>query len=117
MMFLAGTIDLGRAFFTYMAMRDAVQEGASFASISPANASAIEERARTSSTFPVDLTMTDIDVTSTVTGTGCAGDTVTVSMTYDQFPLVFPFSNLIFGQNYLTLATSVSDTILLPLCP
>ncbi len=35
MVLLAGTIDLGRAFFTWLAMRDAAQEGASFGSINP----------------------------------------------------------------------------------
>ncbi len=117
MFFLAGTIDLGRAFFTYMALRDAAQEGASYASISPGNASAIEERARTSSTFPVDLTSPDVGVSTVVSGAGCSGDSVTVTVRYNNFPLVFPFSNVIFGQNYLTLVTDVTDTVLLPKCP
>ena len=30
---LAGVVDLGRAFFTYIALRDAAQEGASYAAV------------------------------------------------------------------------------------
>lgn len=117
LLFLAGTIDLGRAFFTYMAMRDAAQEGASYAAISPIDYAAIEVRVRTNSTFPVDLTSTDIDVKAEVTEPpACAGGAVTVTVSYDEFPLVFPFSNVIFGKNSISLSTSVTDTILLPVC-
>ena len=37
MILLAGTIDLGRAFFTWQALRDAAQEGASYGSFKPAD--------------------------------------------------------------------------------
>ncbi len=32
---VGGIVDLGRGFFTYMALRDAVQEGALYGSINP----------------------------------------------------------------------------------
>ena len=118
LLFLSGIIDLGRAFFTYMALRDASQEGASYGAINPIDYAAIEQRVRTTSTFPVDMTSPDIHVGVVATGSPpCAGDTVTVTVTYPEFPLVFPFSNIIFGKNDISLSTSVTDTILLPACP
>jgi Flp pilus assembly protein TadG len=121
---LAGTIDLGRAFFTYMAMRDAAQEGASFAVINAMNGTAIEQRAKTtttpaagaSSVLAVDLNIEGVKVLTEVTGAPCAGSAVTVTVTYDEFQLFFPFSNIIFGKNSIPLSTSVTDTILLPAC-
>lgn len=38
---LAGLVDFGRAFFTYVALRDAAQEGAAYASV--INPSALED--------------------------------------------------------------------------
>lgn len=115
--FLAGIIDLGRAFFTYMAMRDAAQEGASYAAINPIDRDAIIQRVTTTSTFPVDLSSPDISVNPEVTeGPPCAGGAVRVTVTYENFPLIFPFSNVIFGKNTISLSTSVTDTILLPVC-
>jgi len=46
MILLAGVVDLGRLAFTYIAMRDAAQEGASFASIFPNNNFEIIERVK-----------------------------------------------------------------------
>ncbi|MCU0486390.1 MAG: pilus assembly protein, partial [Anaerolineales bacterium] len=121
---LAGTIDLGRAFFTYMAMRDAAQEGASFAIINAMNGTAIEQRAKTTTTpaggfsgaLAVNLNIDEVEVLTQVTGDPCAGSPVTVTVTYDEFPLFFPFSNILFGKNSIPLSTSVTDTILLPAC-
>ena len=52
---LVGVADLGRAFFTFLTMRDAAQEGAVFGSICPLHSTDIENRVRTSADRPVDL--------------------------------------------------------------
>ena len=39
---LAGTMDLGRAFFTWIEMRDAAQEGAVYGSLCPVSANIID---------------------------------------------------------------------------
>ena len=117
LIFLAGVIDLGRALFAFMAIRDAAQEGASYGSINPTSATLITQRVRGSSNFPVDLNDPNVVVTPTVTGAACSGGTITVSVVYNNFPLVFPLSNVLFGASGLTLRAAVSDTILLPLCP
>ncbi len=135
---LAGLVDLGRAFFTYIALRDAAQEGASYASVAKvdpfsdcayceltAYCSAIETRARSTSSNPVDLTTGDITVQTLINGTECAsispanvcmGGAVTVSVSYDNFPITMPFMGAILGRQTLTLSTAAVDTILTPAC-
>ena len=67
---VAGVIDIGRAFFTYIALRDAAQEGAAFASIareyltdtidSAYCASIVNRAQQTSNTQIVDLNQTTV---------------------------------------------------------
>jgi hypothetical protein len=52
---LVGVADFGRAFFTYLTMRDGAQEGAVFGSFCPLHADAIEQRVRDSADRPVNL--------------------------------------------------------------
>src|SRR5512134_2839014 len=94
MFILAGVVDLGRALFAYMALRDAAQEGAAYGSINPTDAALITQRVRTSSTIPVDLSDPNIVITPTVTGPACVGGSINVTVVYNNFPLVFPFSNV-----------------------
>lgn len=129
---LAGVVDLGRAFFTYIALRDAAQEGASFAAVArsqyndPLACAAIEQRARSTSTTPVDLSDTnDVTVAINVGGMNCAaasvanacfGNGVQVTVTYANFPITMPFMGQIVGDNTISLSAVVEDTILTPAC-
>jgi Flp pilus assembly protein TadG len=58
MILLAGTVDLGHAFFVWQEMRDAAQEGAAYGSICPGDGSEAIDRARANlvndSAFSVD---------------------------------------------------------------
>src|SRR5512138_2942787 len=81
MILLAGAIDIGRAYFTFIALRDAAQEGALFGATNPEALSSIESRVRNTSNLPVDLTDTaDIDVDITVIGAACMGNTIQVDV-------------------------------------
>jgi Flp pilus assembly protein TadG len=124
---LMGVIDLGRAFFTFSAMRDAAQEGAVFASIYPLaqadtnqtllNTAAIENRVRTASDAPVDLTNPDIVVTTTLIGTkACNGAGIRINVDWDNFPLIFPLWEPLFGRSTVPIHAQVEDTILRPPC-
>jgi len=76
LLLVAGVVDLGRAFFTYIALRDAAQEGAVYAAIaredqadpflcdiSDSPTQSIEARIKgTSNTQIVDLTQTLVDI-------------------------------------------------------
>jgi len=129
---LAGVVDLGRAFFTYIALRDAAQEGASYGAVARERyddamaCSGIDTRARSTSSTPVDLTdTTEISVAITIGGMNCGsataanacfGNGVQVTVSYDSFPITMPFMGTILGRSTLTLSAVVEDTILTPAC-
>jgi hypothetical protein len=120
---LMGVVDLGRAFFALSAMRDAAQEGAVFGSLSPVdsngniNSAAIISRVQNSSTNPVDLTSEDIEIIPSLVGTAlCHGNGIRIDVNWDEFPLVFPFWEPLFGTSTIPLHARVEDTILKPPC-
>ncbi len=130
MLLLAGIVDLGRALFYWLALRDAAQEAAVYASICPTNLTEIEKRAVTSSHAPVDFAVephsTNMNLqctyisTGALCGTGAApaiGSGVRVTITYNNFPLMMPFIGTILGSQTLTLKATVEDTILRLDCP
>ena len=118
LMLLGGVFDLGRAFFTYMALRDAAQEGASYASIDPSNSTEIVNRVRNSSHNPVDLTdTTEVQVNVTVAGPACMGTGVTVDVNYNNFPITFPFLSAVLGRTTFPIHATVTDSVLRPPCP
>lgn len=120
---LVGIVDLGRAFFTFIALRDAAQEGAVYGSICPRNASAIENRVRNSSNTPVDLKNDpNIEVQCHyITPSGevscggtvpAAGNGIRVRVIYRNFPITMPFLGTLIGTQTITLRAEVMDTIL-----
>ena len=114
---LAGIFDLGRGFFSSVALRDAAQEGALYGSINPTNTSGIINRVRSASTTPVDLTDTEnVDVIISISGAACAGGAITVRVVYD-YQLTMPFIGTILGTQTIPITATVTDTILRPGCP
>ena len=115
---LAGTVDLGRAIFTYLSLRDAAQEGASFASYNPGDTAGIHDRACASSNLVQDLCNIPgaLDITRNLSGVGCNGDSVTVQVLYSNFQLVTPFLGSIIGSQTIPIRASIIDTILVPPC-
>ncbi len=108
---LGGVVDLGRVLFTFIALRDAAQEGAAYASFCPFDTSGIDVRVRTASTRPVDLlNTTDITVASAceVVAECNAGEGVTVTVASPNFRMSMPFMG---GAN-IPLSSSVTDSVL-----
>lgn len=116
LLLLAGAVDFGMAFFTFIAMRDAAQEGALYGSMAPADTIGIVQRVRASSTMPLDLTSTDVQVNVNIIGNTCEGGGIEVTLQYN-YPITMPFLGVIIGRNTIPLTASVTDTILLPPCP
>ena len=131
---LAGAVDLGSAFFSYVAIRDAAQEGALYGSVSPyydsnsnkkydagepLNIGAIKSRVQSASSTPVDMygPKVQIEVTTTDPTKPCSGSDhwVKVKVTY-EYTLIMPLIGAIIGPT-ITLPASATDTILTPLCP
>ena len=109
---LASGMDFGRAYFSYISIRDAAQEGAAYASIAPADVTGIRGRVRDTSANPIDLSsFGDDQIDIVVSGSACAGNTVSVTVEYD-FNIVAPF----IAGNTLHLEAEAIDTILQPPC-
>ena len=141
---LSGAVEFAMAFFQFVQLRDAAQEGALYASTHPtvADHAQILERIKGSSTSPIDLP-TEVGGTVTVTISvdhdgdpttapvpatdanfdtyACEGNGhgIIVRATY-RHKIFMPFLANILGKTadpYLPLNASVTDTILSPRCP
>ncbi len=107
MLLLAGSVDLGRIFFTMIQLQDAAQEGAIYGSSDPTNTTEIKARVRATASNPIDLTNTstvDVEVNPVPSGSAlCAGTA--------------QFISLAIPSNSIPLTGSATSTILTPPCP
>jgi len=118
MVLLAGTIDLGRAFFAWLAMRDAAQEGASYGSFHPSDSAGIEARVRATFADVIKDPSAIVSVGIDYDGPLCLDDPqsiVTVNVEYQNFPISMPFLGALIGDTIIIRAT-INDAIILPLC-
>jgi len=113
---LGGIVDLGRAYFTYMAMRDAVQEGALYGSINPTLTVEIKNHILNSGNIVPDILTAD-DITVTVLGQPCTGSSLRIQAVYPDFPITMPFIGALIGSQTVPIRSTITDTILSPSCP
>lgn len=141
LLLLSGIIDVSRALFTYMALRDAAQEGALYGSINPTMTEAIEDRVYGSSNILQDIveeeTMSPgfsayleedddfgeeisadlpVSVDVTILGQPCAGSGIKVEISYSEFPITMPFLGTVIGSQSVGIKASAVDTIISPSC-
>lgn len=110
---LAGVIDFGVAYFSYIALRDAAEEGAVYGSMCPSDTAGIEERIRQSSSSPVDLTDTQY-VAVTVQRSDAhpdPGDILQITVAY-RYITILPF----LAGNSILLRAQVTTLILTSNC-
>lgn len=118
MALLAGTVDFGRAFFTWLALRDAAQEGASYGAIYPSRVDLIKERVWDNLEQVSNNPRTQVKVTVGYIDHPCLGNTILVSVDYQNFPITMPFLGTIIGKQTLDIHATVNDSILKPMvCP
>lgn len=105
LLLISGIVDLGRLFFTYIALREAAQEGAAFASVCPPdainhpeNGVKIANHVKTSSHFPVNLSLHDVQVIANFTSAPTPGAGLFVQVTYQNFHFITPLLNLVDGD-------------------
>jgi len=115
MMLLAGTIDLGRAFFTWLSMRDAAQEGASYGTYRPTDVTGIKNRVWDNLGQVISNPTTNVSVVVTAP-TACQGYQIQVDVNYATFPITMPFLGTVLGSQQIPIHATINDTILLPLC-
>lgn len=126
---LAGVVDLGRAFFAYMIIRDAAQEGAVYGAIADktdltAFENEVNNRVETafvnpsSPTADIPIDLSQLTVTTQIVGSPCAAPGNGVKVTVDYtIPVTMPFLGSLLGTQEVPMSTSVEDTILAPMCP
>lgn len=126
---LSGVVEFGIAFFQFIQLRDAAQEGALYGSLNPTDTSGINVRVRAASDKPIYLPNDTVGdarrVTVTITpidsdGNGvatCIGDGIRVDVSFNH-QIFMPFISRLIGANNRTPANtipllgSVTDTIL-----
>lgn len=112
MWLLAGAVDFGVAFFSYVAIRDAAEEGALYGSINPTGN--IGARViGSASTTPVDLSSTTVTV-KTPSG-DCPSDPLTVTVLYN-YHTITPLISIITGPT-ITIQANATSVILKSLDP
>ena len=106
---LAGTIDFGRAFFTWIEMRDAAQEGAVYGSFCP-DLAKIEARVRDNLnpiyTYVVDIAKPNLSI----------GEPITVNVT-THIPLTMPFLSTVIRTDTIAIHATIIDSIIKTSCP
>ena len=122
---LAGAVEFGMAFFQFVQLRDAAQEGALYGSMNPPTSAGdsgridvIKTRAKNASTSPIDL-LNDPNVAIDVVvtdGQYCEGGSLQVTISYPH-QIFMPFIPQLIGSPTIPLNATVTDTILSPVCP
>jgi len=129
---LVAVADFGRAFFTYLSMRDAAQEGALYGSLCPRHVAGIEQRIRSTGNLPVNLAdatqvFIECDYRHDIDADGvfesgeiwaCSPTTIPlpgygiqIRVLYPNFVITTPLLGSIIG-NTISLRAEVTDTIL-----
>lgn len=112
---LAGAVEFGIAFFQFVQLRDAVQEGALYGSMHPTDNAGIIARVQGASDSPIDLTTLTPGI-AIIGSAACEGNGIQVTLTYNH-QIFMPFIPQLIGRSTLPLNASVTDTILTPTCP
>jgi Flp pilus assembly protein TadG len=112
MILLAGTADLGRAFFTWLAMRDAAQEGASYGTICPG----LADRGELESRVRDNLDLINVYTVTVNAPNTSPGKPIKVTVDTD-LPINTPFLSTILGSPSIAIHATINDTILSTTCP
>ena len=108
-MLMLGLLDFGRAFYTLVALRDAADEGASYASIKPSDTAGIQQRAAEASTALVNVQVGDVSVIRPPTL--AVGQPITVTVDF-SFELFTPFVQGLLPDGELILHGSSTHSII-----
>ena len=110
-MLMLGVLDLGRAFYIQLALRDAADEGASYAAISPNDDAEISARVVDAATalFTIDASRVSVDRSAGVT----EGAPITVRVDH-PLTLFTPFVQDMVGGDELMLTGEATHAIIMP---
>lgn len=108
-----GTVDVGRLLFAYIALEEAVQEGATYGSYAPGDPHQIGDRVTSSSNHSEVTTATVPDpvcVPEDTSTTPPTPGTVTVVAT-SNVPLLTPVGSVLFGGTFQLQATVIATNL------
>ena len=123
LLLLSGAVEFGMAFFQFIQLRDAAQEGALYGSVNPSDPPNIINRVQGASNSPINLA-TDATINISIDGydyltqssqyatVDCEGHGLEVKVSYDH-QIFMPFMTAIVGPT-IPLSANVTDTILSP---
>src|SRR5574341_565357 len=126
---LSGAVEFGIAFFQFVQLRDAAQEGALYGSMNPSQCANIESRIKYASRSPIDMTVPGIvTITTNILDKAnneypcgsapadpydCEGNGLKVDIRYNH-KIFMPFLPQIISSSTIPLHATVTDTILSP---
>ena len=111
MFLLSGAVEFGLAFFQYVQLRDAAQEGAVYGSMFPNDSVSIENRIRYASQSPINLRDPAVEIVIAYPDSStCEGKAIEVRVTYHH-KVFMPFMSFFLGESIL-LSGRVTNTIL-----
>ncbi len=118
LLLISAIVDGARVLFTYMALRDAAQEGSLFGSVEPGNTVAVTARVRNASDMVRGFGAANVQIQVSYSGSACAGgnNTVKVRVTYSNFRMTMPFVGAILGTQTIPISAAAINSILRPLC-
>jgi hypothetical protein len=111
---VAGVVDIGRAFFVYIEMRDVAQEAALIAAIEGLDCSGVEIRVRTSTDSLPDLIdggVVDLTCNPSDPSTASPGENITITATHEDFELAMPFLGTLLGGQTVDISASIIETV------
>ena len=124
LLLLSGAVEFGMAFFQFVQLRDAAQEGALYGSINPSDTTNIISRTQGASNSPINLA-TDVTIAISIDGipstntagygaVDCEGHGLEVKVSYNH-KIFMPFMSAVLGgRTTIPLSAKVTDTILTP---
>lgn len=116
MFLLSGIVEFGMIFLEYVQLKDSAQEGALYGSVFPYDSVSIEQRVRSASQSPIDLSVPEVEIfISYPDGSLCEGNTIQVNVVY-YHKVFMPFLPQLFGRDAIMLDGEVTDTILNQAC-
>jgi hypothetical protein len=108
-MLMLGLLDFGRAYYTLVALRDAAEEGASYAAISPEDANGVRLRASEASRQLVPIDPRDVHVIYPPVLQVGVPITVTTQVTLELYT---PFGSSFFPEDWLVLRGHATHAII-----
>ena len=120
LLLLSGAVTFGMAYFSFLSLNDAAQEGALYGSLKPDDTVGIRNRVKETSTNPIDLSqLSDSQIAITYSGGICedpsSANSLTVTVTY-TYQIFMPFISAAIGGNTIPLRGTATDSILTPAC-